>query len=158
MKTNLNDQARSEYRKYLKTKAMVDHYKPILREIAKENSDLDGWTVTFGSDQRVMFMFYSRDFGGSRKTEANLAEFVRVRDLVQARFDTKLNSKINGFLGEGSEFIGADGRLPEIEWKHGTFAPTVEIRMFGIDKCEIEYVEKTVKEPQLSGFCAEAIQ
>ena len=159
MKTDLNDQVQKEYREYLRTKAMVNYYKPLLSQIAKENEDIKDWTVTFGSDQRVLFMFYSH-----QDEQPRLSDFVKLRDIVVRDLSSpgekpvKLETELSSMLGEGYEFISASGRLPAIHWKYGTFQPSVEIRMFGVDKCEIEYVEKTVKEPVLTGFCAEAIK
>lgn len=157
MKTNLNEQLSSEYRSYLRTKAMVDYYKPLFRDWAKEHKDLKDWTVTFGSDQRVLVMFYS-----TNNTEPKLSDFVRIRETLANDFSygdepVDFKTKVEGFLGEGSEYIGAKAFLPSIGWKYGKLRPTIEIRMFGIDKCEIEYVEKTVKEPVLTGFCAEVV-
>jgi hypothetical protein len=159
MKTDLNDQVQEEYHEYLRTKAMVDYYKPLLLDIARRNKDIKHWTVTFGNSQRVLFMFY-----GHQDEQPKLSDFVKLREIVvnelsyPAGEPIKLETKISNLFGEGHEFISATGQLPPINWKHGTFQPGVEIRMFGVDKCEIEYVEKTVKEPVLTGFCAEVVK
>jgi len=153
MKTKLNDRVKDEYLNYRRTKAMVDCFKPTVKKVVDDLKDLKLWTATFGSDQRILFMYYSIN------TEpANLADFKKVCDSVEKHFNVTLEKEFDDFLGVGSEFIEARADIGRTEHKGVYFCPSVTIRMFGVDKCEIEYEEVVVKKPHLVGFCAEAIK
>lgn len=83
-----------------------------------------------------------------RELEDNpLGSFIEIIKAIESTFKIVLKKRMSQreyLLAEG--FISA--QLSNCE---STFA--IEVRQFQMDKCEIEYEEKTVKVPQPAGFC-----
>ena len=151
MKVKTRDQQKTEYDKYLQTKAMTERFTPTLRAIGQELKHLKNWRADFGTDNRIMFV---SDHEGT-----DLNQFLEVVEAVERHFDVTLKRSFQDHLGVTDfYYLGATGYVDGIEYRNGRFRPSIDIRMFGIDKCEIEYVEEVVKKPKLSGFCAEVIE
>lgn len=94
---------------------------------------------------RLLFIHHS--FRKNELEENPLGNFMQIVKEIESRLGIALRKRMSQ-----REYLLAEGFVTATyEGDEATFA--VEVRQFQMDKCEIEYQEKTIKIPQPAGFC-----
>jgi hypothetical protein len=163
MKVDKSKLSKQAYIDYRATKATEEFFRSwILELLAFFTGQLQDWTVTLADGHRLLIIRYGH--GDNERTAGNLAEFTKLTKWVETRTGKAMKKSLSDFLGNENLFMDANHTLESIPVfnqrgnKITEVHPKIEIRMFGVDNCDIEFQEVTVKKPIVSGFCAEAIK